>query len=110
MSESHFSNNSETLSKGAKAAVYGLSATAIAIFSYYIYAKYFKEKRNGSQSSDSADDTHILNSLNKKGTMKMTSPLNLKKKRSSPKRYERTDSGKIAKNGRQSNYISKNKK
>ena len=79
MSEGTFTNNSEKFGKNAKIAVFGISATAMAIFSYYIYRKFIRSNRNGSSSSDSADDKVILNSLNKKGPLKASSPSKLKK-------------------------------
>lgn len=79
MSEGAITNNSEKLAKNTKIAVLGISATAMAIFSYFIYKKFMRSNRSGSSSSDSTDDKIISNSLNKKGPLKTSSPLKLKK-------------------------------
>lgn len=93
MSEGAITNNSEKLAKNTKIAVFGISATAMAIFSYFIYKKFIKSNRSGSSSSDSADDKIILNSLNKKGPLKTSSPLKLKKQRSARRPYGYSDTG-----------------
>lgn len=55
------------LSKNQKLAVYGVSASVLALVSYYLYSKFIRGSRSGSSSSDSGDDTALLESIKKRG-------------------------------------------
>lgn len=48
-------------SKSQKLAFYGVSASVIALFSYYVYSRFLgRGNRSGSTSSDSGDDRLLL--------------------------------------------------
>eukprot|EP00347_Sterkiella_histriomuscorum_P014282 403361476 len=81
MSDQSIANNSEKIDKTTKIAVFGVSASVIALFSYYLYSKYVKAHRNHSSSSDSDDDAKLFNSLKKNGALKSSSPSKLNKQR-----------------------------
>jgi len=48
-----------------KIATVGVSATVLALFSFYLYSKYVKVKRTNSTSSEEADDEVIMKALSK---------------------------------------------
>jgi hypothetical protein len=61
-----------SLSKGIKVAAIGISATVLALFSYYMYRKFSRSARNTSSSSDDGEDA-LLKALTKKGALKSSS-------------------------------------
>lgn len=46
----------------------GVSAVATLVLSYFVYSRFIKKKRSGSSSSESGDDTALLQSLRRENS------------------------------------------
>ncbi|CDW78668.1 UNKNOWN [Stylonychia lemnae] len=64
----------ERASKYKTLAIYGASASVVALLSYYLYTRYLKSSRSSSTSSDSADESTTIATLQNKNGVVSSSP------------------------------------
>lgn len=81
---------SSKLGQQGKVLIAGVSTVAALLVSYFVYARFIKKKRDGSSSSDSGDDTALIQSV--------------KRERSPIKSNIKSNQGSIQYKGSHNNY------